>query len=81
MPLALTWRNNRSGSVGISNFLGTFLLAKMLVVSCDHYISWIGSRGLLDHNPICLQLECEDEKPQSHSNLIMVGYSMDFFGG
>jgi hypothetical protein len=56
-PMAPTWGNERSGMVGISKHLNIFLLAKVLVDSCDRYRSWICSRGFSFHNPIYLQLE------------------------
>jgi len=52
-----TWRNGRASIAGISKRLDRFLLNESLISSHKRLRSWVVNSSILDHNPICLQLE------------------------
>jgi hypothetical protein len=60
-PLSPTWRNGGQDPYGISKRMDRFLLNSHLLGDEFQSRSWVINSIILDHNPVCLQLEASGE--------------------
>jgi hypothetical protein len=60
-PMSPTWRNGHLSPYGVSKRLDIFLLNSRFMGDDFRSRSWVINSLILDHNPVCLQLEASGE--------------------